>query len=113
MYFDIKLGRYGDATPLGRIVMELKADVVPKTAENFRQLCVGTPGYGYKNSRFHRVVSKHVSPNISQQTTAVYSMASLFPPLALLPHAQSNTRSSSSSGREAVLRVDSLLWHPR
>jgi hypothetical protein len=24
VYFDIKLGRYGDATPLGRIVMELK-----------------------------------------------------------------------------------------
>lgn len=32
VYFDIKLGLYGDATPLGRIVMELKQDVVPKTA---------------------------------------------------------------------------------
>ncbi|KAI8464267.1 MAG: cyclophilin-like domain-containing protein [Monoraphidium minutum] len=56
VYFDVKLGRYGDATPLGRIVMELKADVVPKTAENFRQLAVGTPGFGYKDSRFHRVI---------------------------------------------------------
>ncbi len=33
MFFDIKLGRYGDATPIGRVVMEVKADVCPKTAE--------------------------------------------------------------------------------
>jgi len=57
VYFDIALGRYGDAVPLGRIVMEVKADVVPKTAENFLQLCTSTqPGFGYKNSRFHRVI---------------------------------------------------------
>ncbi|PNW74170.1 hypothetical protein CHLRE_13g588100v5 [Chlamydomonas reinhardtii] len=56
VYFDINLGRYGDATPLGRIVMELKADVTPKTAENFRQLCLREAGKGYKASRFHRVI---------------------------------------------------------
>ena len=57
VFFDIALGRYGDAVPLGRIVMEVKADVVPKTAENFLQLCTSTqPGFGYKNSRFHRVI---------------------------------------------------------
>ncbi|GLC43998.1 hypothetical protein PLESTB_000218300 [Pleodorina starrii] len=56
VYFDIKLGRYGDATPLGRIVMELKQDVTPKTAENFRQLCLREAGKGYKDSRFHRVI---------------------------------------------------------
>lgn len=33
MFFDVKLGRYGDATPIGRVVMEIKADVCPKTAE--------------------------------------------------------------------------------
>ena len=38
VFFDLQLGRYGDATPLGRVVMELKADIVPKTAENFRKL---------------------------------------------------------------------------
>lgn len=56
VYFDIKLGRYGEGAPLGRITMELKKDIVPKTAENFLQLCTGEQGYGYKNSRFHRVI---------------------------------------------------------
>jgi hypothetical protein len=55
-YFDIQLGRYGDATKLGRITMELKADVTPKTAENFKQLCLADEGNGYKGSRFHRVI---------------------------------------------------------
>merc|ERR1711865_1114712 len=52
VFFDMSIG----GEPAGRVVMQLRKDVVPKTAENFRQLCTMEPGFGYKDSTFHRII---------------------------------------------------------
>merc|ERR1712147_300793 len=52
VFFDIT----ADGAPVGKVIMELRTDVVPKTSENFRALCTGEKGYGFKSSTFHRVI---------------------------------------------------------
>jgi hypothetical protein len=62
VFMDIDLGN--DDADENRIVIELFADVVPRTTENFRCLCTGERGAGrfskrplhYRRSVFHRII---------------------------------------------------------
>ena len=60
VFFDVEIG----GQEAGRVVFELRSDVAPKTAENFRQLCTGEAGVGqsgkplhFKGSGFHRIIT--------------------------------------------------------
>lgn len=57
VFFDVEIG----GNNVGKVVFELFNEVVPKTAENFKQLCTGEKGFGFKGSGFHRIITNFMA----------------------------------------------------
>lgn len=78
VFFDVMVG----SSEIGRMKMELYADVVPRTAENFRQFCTGEfrkdgVPIGYKSSIFHRVIKDFMIQGgdfVNSDGTGVFSI---------------------------------------
>ncbi|KAI0837581.1 putative U-snRNP-associated cyclophilin [Hypoxylon sp. FL0890] len=106
VFFDITLG----GEPLGRITFELFKDVVPRTAENFRQYCTGEvrdnrgQSQGYKGSKFHRVINNFMIQGgdflngNGTGSTCIYGTKSFADENFSLKHNQKGLLSMANSG---------------
>ncbi|KAF1745477.1 hypothetical protein MXB_3656 [Myxobolus squamalis] len=57
IFMDISIG----GQFAGRMKFELRFDVVPRTVENFRRLCMESRGSGFRGSIFHRIIPGFVA----------------------------------------------------
>lgn len=78
VFLDVEI----DGTPAGRITMQLRKDVAPATAENFRSLCTGQNDrrLTYAGTCFHRIIPGHLVQGEcafnAQEASVVFSRGS-------------------------------------
>uniref|UniRef100_A0A8C8K177 Peptidyl-prolyl cis-trans isomerase n=1 Tax=Oncorhynchus tshawytscha TaxID=74940 RepID=A0A8C8K177_ONCTS len=105
VYFDIA----ADNQPVGRVTFELNADVVPKTAENFRALCTGEHGFGYKGSIFHRIIPQFMCQvgQVMHHLGSSYIMWWFFFHLGILSMANAGP---NTNGSQFFICTDKTEW---
>ena len=90
VWLDVSIG----GVRSGRLVLELFADRVPRTAENFRCLCTGEKGLSprtglplcYRGSTFHRLLKmSEAAPEVLTLTLTLAQALALALALALTP----------------------------
>ena len=72
-----------EGVPAGRVELTLRSDVCPRTCANFRALCTGETGHGYKGTAIHSVIRACSLPTRPPPASAAPRAASLLSPQRL------------------------------
>ena len=83
VFLDIQV----DGEKAGRMVVNLRADVCPMACENFRLLCTGEKGHGYKGAAIHLHVpaQQRVPASIAPSTRSTVACSITPAPLPSTP----------------------------
>mmetsp|Transcript_12447 Transcript_12447/g.18827 ORF Transcript_12447/g.18827 Transcript_12447/m.18827 type:complete len:210 (+) Transcript_12447:69-698(+) len=100
VFFDMSL----EQEKIGRIVIELADDIVPKTASNFISLCTGNGKFSYKGTKLHDIIKgKTIRAGDVESETGQYSHSSFETRYFrdenfIIPHSERGLLSMVSSG---------------
>lgn len=97
-----------DNQPVGRIIIHLRADIQPRTCDNFRALCTAEHELSYKFCKFHRIqpgfilqsgdVELKTKPKEGKGGYSIYGRSFADENLNKLSHAQYGVISMANSG---------------